>query len=123
MSADPPGEAPKSVYEVAEAAFDIAEQAGIQAAAVVEGEAEGEELKRQRDAALASTYDSSLAKSGKTDEEIDKQKHDEALLVGGAAIVTAVMVAHELDAQHHHGEDISLHHDAHHVHHGGDDSD
>jgi hypothetical protein len=108
MSPPPPGDAPQREYEVAEASFDITEQAAAQPGAVIEGQAD-EDGKRRNDAALASTYDPALAKSGKTDEEIDKQKHDEALAIGGAAIVAAVVIAHELDAQHHHDADLPQH--------------
>lgn len=124
MNPNPPGDAPKREYDVAESPFEVVEQAGAQTGAVVEGQAEDEEAKRRQEAALASTYDPMLAKSGKTDEEIDKQKHDEALLIGGAAIVTAVIVAHELDARHHqNADDAGPQHDGHEAHHDGHDDD
>ena len=123
MNRDPSsGDAPKREYDVAEAPFEVTEQTAAQAGAVVEGEADDEEAKRRQEAALSSTFDPALAKSGKTDEEIDKHKHDEALLVGGAAIVTAVIVAHEL-GEHHHpsADDATPHHDGHDAHDGGHD--
>jgi hypothetical protein len=122
MNRDPSsGDAPKREYDVAEAPFEVTEQIAVQSGAVVEGEADDEEAKRRQDAALASTFDPALAKSGKTGEEIDKQKHDEALLVGGAAIVTAVIVAHELGEQHQNADDPAPHHDGHDAHHDGHD--
>ena len=108
MNPAPPGDTPQREYEVAESPFDIAEQSAAPSGSVIEGQAD-EYTKRRNDAALASTYDPALAKSGKTDEEIDKQKHDEALAIGGTAIVTAAVIAHELDVQHHHDADAAQH--------------
>jgi hypothetical protein len=121
MSGNPSDAAPKSAYEVSEAPFEVSEHTGPQADAVVEGEADNEEITRRQEAILASTYDQSLAKSGKSDEEIDKQNHDQALLAAGAAIVTGVIAAHQA-AGHHQGEDDSASPpDAHHGE-GGDHS-
>ncbi|MEZ6023881.1 MAG: hypothetical protein R3C16_10830 [Hyphomonadaceae bacterium] len=56
-----------------------------------------EEIKRRRDAALASTYDPQFAHSGKTDEEMIEERQDEARMLLDVAIVTgAVLAVHEL---------------------------
>jgi len=108
-------EPPKREYDIVEASFEVSEP---------DAPATDDEEKRRQDAALASTFDPALAKSGKTDEEIDKQKHDEALLVGGAAIVGAVIVAHELHEHQHDGDTTPQHDmsDSHDGHHDGGDS-
>jgi len=121
MSGNPSDKAPKSAYEVSEAPFEVSEHTGPQAEAVVEGEAEDEEITRQQEATLASTYDQSLAQSGKSDEEIDKQRHDQALLVAGAVIVTGVIAAHQAGGHHQDEGDSATPPDAHHAE-GGDHS-
>lgn len=59
---------------------------------VVEVE-EDEESKRQREAALASTYDPALAHDGKTDEEMLEERQDETRMILDAAIVTGIVIA------------------------------
>jgi hypothetical protein len=59
---------------------------------VLEAE-EDEESKRDREAALASTFDPALAHHGKTDEELIEERQDEARMLGDAAIATAIVIA------------------------------
>jgi hypothetical protein len=59
---------------------------------VVEAE-EDEQAKRDREAALASTFDQSLAHHGKTDEELIEERQDEARMILDVAIVTGVVIA------------------------------
>jgi hypothetical protein len=61
-------------------------------AEVVEAE-EDEDSKRKRDAALASTFDQSLAHHGKSDEEMIEERQDEARLIVDAAIVAGIAIA------------------------------
>ncbi len=59
---------------------------------VLEAE-EDDEAKRERDAALASTFDPAFAHHGKTDEELIEERQDEARLLGDAAIAAAIVIA------------------------------
>lgn len=69
---------------------------------VLEAE-EDEQAKREREAALASTFNDALAHNGKTDEELIEERQDEARMLVDAAIVTGIVIAvaeHEiLDAE------------------------
>jgi hypothetical protein len=59
---------------------------------VVEVE-EDEDSKREREAALASTFDPALAHHGKTDEELIEERKDDARMLGDAAIAAAIVIA------------------------------
>lgn len=59
---------------------------------VLEAE-EDTDSKREREAALASTFDPALAHHGKTDEELIEERQDEARTLGDAAIATAIVIA------------------------------
>ena len=72
-------------------AFDVTVETTPKAD-VVEVE-EDEESKRQRDAALASTFDPALAHHGKTDEELLEERQDDTRLILDAAIVVGIAVA------------------------------
>ncbi len=65
---------------------------------VVEAE-EDEQSKREREAALASTFDQTLAHHGKTDEELIEERQDEARMLGDAAIAAAIVIAVTDDAR------------------------
>lgn len=54
---------------------------------------EDEQSKREREAALASTFDQSLAHNGKTDEELIEERQDETRMILDAAIVVGIAVA------------------------------
>lgn len=54
---------------------------------------EDETSKRERDAALASTFDQSLAHHGKTHEEMIEERQDAARLIVDTAIVAGVVIA------------------------------
>lgn len=82
MSTDTPPEHPK---------FDVAVESAPRTE-VLEAE-EDAESKRQRDAALASTFDPALAHSGKTDEELIKERQDEARMVLDTAIAVGIVIA------------------------------
>ncbi len=82
MSADAPPEHPK---------FEVAVEPAPRNE-VVEAE-EDEDAKREREAALASTFDQALAHHGKTDEEMIEERQDEARLLVDAAIVTGIVIA------------------------------
>lgn len=73
------------------AKFDVAvEQAPRHE--LVEAE-EDEDMKRAREAALASTFDQSLAHHGKTDEEMIEERQDEARMIVDVAIVAGIAIA------------------------------
>jgi len=57
---------------------------------VLDAEPEDE---KKRDAALASTFDQELAHDGKSDEELIKERQDDARLLADVVIVTGVIVA------------------------------
>ena len=59
---------------------------------VLEAE-EDEQAKRDREAALASTFDQSLAHNGKTNEELIEERQDETRMILDAAIVIGIAVA------------------------------
>lgn len=59
---------------------------------VVEAE-EDEDSRRDRESALASTFDPALAQHGKTDEEMIEERQDETRLIIDAAIVTGIAIA------------------------------
>jgi hypothetical protein len=59
---------------------------------VVEAE-EDEQARRDREVALASTFDPALAHHGKTDEEILEERQDDTRMILDAAIVTGVVIA------------------------------
>ncbi|MCX7358569.1 MAG: hypothetical protein NT015_10570 [Alphaproteobacteria bacterium] len=59
---------------------------------VVDAE-EDEQAKREREAALASTFDQSLAHNGKTDEELIEERQDETRMILDAAIVVGIAIA------------------------------
>lgn len=82
MNADAPPEHPK--FEVAVEPAPLAEVVDVE---------EDEESKRNRDAALASTFDQSLAHNGKTDEELIEERQDEARLIVDAVILTGIVIA------------------------------
>lgn len=54
---------------------------------------EDEQSKREREAALASTFDDALAHNGKTDEELIEERQDETRMILDAAIVVGIAVA------------------------------
>lgn len=64
---------------------------------VLEAE-EDEQAKRDREAALASTFDQSLAHHGKTDEELIEERQDETRMIGDVAIAAAIVIAVTDDA-------------------------
>ena len=107
MNPDPP----KREYDISEAPFEVSEQTPAQPGAGKDAQTEGDEEKRRQDGALASTFDPALAKGGKSDEEIDKQKHDAALAAAGAAVAAAVVVEHEIN-EHPHNAGPTTHHEA-----------
>lgn len=82
MNADTPSGHPK---------FEVAVEPAPRTE-IVEAE-EDEESRRARDAALASTFDESLAHSGKTAEELIEERQDETRMVVDAAILTGVVIA------------------------------
>lgn len=59
---------------------------------VLEAE-EDEQSKREREAALASTFDDALAHNGKTDEEMIEERQDETRMILDTAIVVGIAVA------------------------------
>ena len=62
---------------------------------------EDEQSKREREAALASTFDQSLAHNGKTDEELIEERQDDARMLGDAMIAVAIVIAVTDDARAH----------------------
>lgn len=54
---------------------------------------EDEQSKREREAALASTFNDALAHNGKTDEELIEERQDETRMILDAAIVVGIAVA------------------------------
>ena len=60
---------------------------------------EDEQSKREREAALASTFDQSLAHNGKTDEELIEERQDEMRALGDVAIAAAIVIAVTDDAR------------------------
>ena len=60
---------------------------------------EDEQSKREREAALASTFDQALAHNGKTDEELIEERQDEARMLGDVAIAAAIVIAVTDDAR------------------------
>ena len=54
---------------------------------------EDEQSKREREAALASTFDDALAHNGKTDEEMIEERQDETRMILDTAIVVGIAVA------------------------------
>ncbi len=82
MSNSQPPEHPK---------FDVAvEPAPLSEVVDVE---EDEDSMRARDAALASTFDPSLAHDGKTDEEMIEERKDDMRAILDTAIVVGIAVA------------------------------
>ena len=59
---------------------------------IVEAE-EDEGAQRAREAALASTFDQSLAHHGKTDEEMIEERQDEARMILDVAIAAGIVIA------------------------------
>ena len=60
--------------------------------------AEDEEAKREREAALASTYDPTRVHTGKTEDEMIAEREADARLIADVVIVTGVAIAlHETD--------------------------
>lgn len=66
---------------------------------------EDEESKRAREAALASTYDQTIAHVGKTDDEMLAERQADARQLTDAAIVAGVVI---IAAQHADSEDLDL---------------
>lgn len=54
---------------------------------------EDEATKRERDAALASTFDPALAHHGKTDEELIEERQDETRELLDTAIAATIVIA------------------------------
>jgi len=71
--------------------FDVAvEQSPPPEREVIDAAPEDE---KKRDAAAASTYDPAFAHDGKTDEQLIKERDDQARLLADVAIVTGIVIA------------------------------
>lgn len=73
------------------AKFDVAEDL-LPRREVLDAE-EDEQSRREREAALASTFDQTLAHNGKTDEELIEERQDDMRALGDVAIAVAIAIA------------------------------